>query len=338
MRCFLLVMLGTHLMIAPALADAPVTLRIGSEAPDGTAWAREMKAFARQVDADSDGQVRIKWYFSAIAGDDLQMGERLRRGQLDGVASPGILCQRLAPSLRVFYLPGLVQGRSESTFVIGQLKQTLDGEFAKSGFIDVGMFNVGPTLFFSRTPIRNMEDLRRTKFWVWELDEVSRAAMSAMGLHTVSLPLRDAGKAYEDGRTDAFLAMPVGALAFQWSAQARYVLDLRAAYYVGCLVVAARAFDVLPIEQQRILRAAIGKGIARMDELERQQNDALLGGLFERQGLHTLSVSQAFRSEFFSAARDMRLRLEERVVPAALIARVAALLGDFRAEHPSLKE
>jgi len=325
-------------VITPARADSPVTLRIGSEAPDGTAWAREMKAFARQVEADSSGQLRIKWYFSAIAGDDLQMGERLRRGQLDGVASPGILCQRLAPSLRVFYLPGLVQGRSESTFVVGQLRQTLDAEFAKGGFIDVGLFNVGPTIFFSRTPIRTMDDLRRTRFWVWELDEVSRAAMSAMGFHVVSLPLHDAGKGYDDGRTDAFLATPVGALAFQWSAQARYVLDLRATYYVGCLVLATRAYDALPLEQQGILRAAIGKGIARMDELERQQNDALLGGLFERQGLRTTPVSLAFRGEFFSAARDMRLRLDERVVPSALIARVAALLADFRGEHPSVRE
>jgi TRAP-type transport system periplasmic protein len=338
MRPLLLVLLATQLFVAPARADGPVTLRIGSEAPDGSAWAREMKAFARQVDTETGGQVRIKWYFSAVAGDDLQMGERIRRGQLDGVGSPGILCQRLAPSLRVFNLPGLVQGRSEATFVVGQLRQTLDAEFAKAGFINVGVFNVGPTIFFSRQPIRTMDDLRRTRFWVWELDEVQRAAMSAMGLHVVSLPLRDAVKGYDDGRLDAFLGTPIGALVFQWSTEARYLLDLRAAYYVGCLVIAARAFDALPLEQQRNLRAAVGKGIARMNELERQQNDSLLGGLFERQGLHTIPLSPVLRSEFLSASRDMRLRLDERIVPAALIARVTSLLADFRGEHPSLKE
>ena len=335
-RALLAALLGANLLIAPARADSPVTLRFGSAAPDGTAWAREMKAFARQVEAQTSGQVRIKWYFGAIAGDDLQMGERVRRGQLDGVGSPGILCQRLAPSLRAFYLPGLVQGRDESAYVVGQLRPTLDAEFAKAGFINVGLFNVGPTIFFSRAPIRNMDDLRRTRFWVWQLDEVSLAAMSAMGLHVVSLPLESAGKGYEEGRTDAFLATPAGALAFQWSTQARYVLDLRATYYVGCLVIAARAFDVLPIEHQRILRAAIGKGMVRMEELERQQDEALLGGLFERQGLRTIKVSPAFRSEFFAAAREARQRLEDRVVPSALIARVTALLADFRGEHAPL--
>ena len=129
-----------------------------------------------------------------------------------------------------------------------------------------------------------------------------------------------------------------GALAFQWSSQARYVIDLRAAYYVGCLVIAASAFDALPVEQQKILRAAVGKGAARMEELGRQQDDALLGGLFERQGLHTIPVSPAFRTEFFEASRETRQRLGERVVPSALIARVMSWLGDFRGEQAPLKE
>ena len=154
-----------------------------------------------------------------------------------------------------------------------------------------------------------MADLRRTNVWVWDLDQVRLAAMSAMGVHVVSLPLEGAGKAYDSGRADAFLAIPAGALAFQWSSQARYVSDLRAAYYVGCLVIAARAFDVLPIEQQRILRAAVGKGAARMEELGRQQDDALLGGLFERQGLHTVPVvAGVSRRVLRSLARDASTR------------------------------
>ena len=184
----LFLVLGAQLLATTALAD-PVTLRFGSAAPDGTAWAREAKAFARQIETETNGQIRIKWYFGSIAGDDLQMGERVRKGQLDGVGSPGILCQKLAPSLRVFNLPGLMQGRKEAAYVVGQLRQTLDGEFSKAGFINVGLFNVGPTIFFSRQPIRTMDDLRRTKMWVWQLDEVQRAAMSAMGMHVVSLPL-----------------------------------------------------------------------------------------------------------------------------------------------------
>jgi TRAP-type C4-dicarboxylate transport system substrate-binding protein len=176
------------------------------------------------------------------------------------------------------------------------------------------------------------------RIWVWDLDEVSRASMSAMGLRVVPQPLWGASKAYDDGRTDGFSAIPVAALAFQWTTQARYFADLRTAYLVGCMVIAQRAWDILPIEHQRILRAAIGKGIARMDDLEHQQDDELLGGLFERQGLRAVPVSQTFRSEFFAAARQARERLEGRIVPAALLSQVAMWLADYRGEHPTQKE
>src|SRR5206468_969252 len=53
---------------APSAAE-PVTLRLATIAPDGTAWAREVRAFNRDVEALTHGQVRFKWYLGAIAGD-----------------------------------------------------------------------------------------------------------------------------------------------------------------------------------------------------------------------------------------------------------------------------
>src|SRR4051812_2756063 len=78
-------------------ADARTLLRLATVAPDGTAWARELKAFSRDLEAQTRGELSAKWYFGGIAGDDVQVGERIQRGQLDGVASGGMLCQQLSP-------------------------------------------------------------------------------------------------------------------------------------------------------------------------------------------------------------------------------------------------
>ena len=64
-----------------------MTLRFASVAPEGTGWAREFKAFARDAEAFSNGQVRVKWYFGGIAGDESVVPERIKRGQLDGEAA-----------------------------------------------------------------------------------------------------------------------------------------------------------------------------------------------------------------------------------------------------------
>ena len=74
---------------------------MGTPAPEGTAWAREGHSFERDIAELTHGQVRMKWYLGGIAGDELQMLDRVRRDQLDGVASAGMLCHRLSPSMRV---------------------------------------------------------------------------------------------------------------------------------------------------------------------------------------------------------------------------------------------
>src|SRR5271170_6030812 len=98
--------LGLVITASPAQAE-PVQLRMAAIAPEGTAWARELHALARDIEGQTDGRVTMKWYLGAIAGDELTSVERVRRGQLDGVGG-ALFCTRLAPSLWVVRLAGLL--------------------------------------------------------------------------------------------------------------------------------------------------------------------------------------------------------------------------------------
>lgn len=81
--------------LGAARAAEPGVMRIATVAPDGTSWSREMKAWARDVDEVTNGQLRIKLYFGGIAGNEQQVLERLRRDQLDGTIGSEI-CTQLA--------------------------------------------------------------------------------------------------------------------------------------------------------------------------------------------------------------------------------------------------
>ncbi|HEX6835667.1 MAG TPA: hypothetical protein VF334_03790, partial [Polyangia bacterium] len=43
-----------------AVAGEPTTLRVGTVAPRGSGWAREFEAFARYVEAEAKGALKIK--------------------------------------------------------------------------------------------------------------------------------------------------------------------------------------------------------------------------------------------------------------------------------------
>jgi TRAP-type C4-dicarboxylate transport system substrate-binding protein len=320
-------------LLVPAGAGAQHVLRMASVAPEGTAWARELKAFARDVATSTGGTVRVKWYLGGIAGDDLAIGERIRRDQLDGAASGGMLCERVAPSLRVLRVMGICQTRDESSYVVGRLRPIIDAECERNGFISLVTAGLGPEVLFTRSPVRSLAELKQSRLWIWNNDDPFVAQLATIGVHAVPLSLEAAARAYDDGQVDGFLTVPSAALAFQWSTQARYVSDLRVSFLTGCIVVATRAWDDLSIEAQAAIRAAAAKLQVRFEDVGHSQDEALLGGLFARQGLRPVPVSASFRSEFFEAARAAREALGDKLVPRALLTRVLEVLADYRLEH-----
>jgi TRAP-type C4-dicarboxylate transport system substrate-binding protein len=322
--------LGIFLLRAPAAAEEPVVLRWATVAPEGSAWAREGQAFAREVAQLTEGRVKIKFYWGGITGDELQTLEHVRRGRIDAIASGGMSCLRMAPSLRVFRIPGMFRDRGEAAHVNNRLQSTIDAEFLRAGYINLGELSVGPEMMFTREPVRSMSDLKRLKVWFWDLDPVLAAQLPAMGLSTASGPISEALHLFESGQSQAIFAVPTAALAFQWSAQSRYLLDLPLGMLRGCLVVTTRAYDALRSEDQHALRVAGAKAALRLEEVGRESDEALLRGLFARQGLALVMPSEGFRSELFAAATAARDQMPDSVVPRALVLRVLTILADYR--------
>ncbi len=64
-----------------------------------------------------------------------------------------------------------------------------------------------------------------------------------------------------------------------------------------------------------------------------QSDTSLVGSLFAKQGLQTLPVSDALRSEYFAAARAAREQLGEQLVPTVLLQRVQSILVDYSSER-----
>ena len=321
------------LAASTAAGAETVTLRMATVAPDGTAWARELRAAAREVEEQTRGRLKLKWYMGAIAGDEVAVADRIKRGQLDGAASGGMLCAQAAPALRILRIPGLVQDRKQATYVVGRLRPTADAQFRKAGYVNLAYTLLGASVLFTRAPVRTWDDLKRVSLWRWDLDEVSTAMLRGAGLQIVALPLEQAGAAYDDKRIDGFGALPAAALAFQWSAQARYFTELPMDYLVGCVVVSTHAFDVLPLDERHALVGAMGKLALRAQDLEERMSEALFGSLFEKQGMHRVPPSKLLWAEFFENARDARTRLADKLVDRALLTRVLGWLGDYHAER-----
>jgi TRAP-type transport system periplasmic protein len=330
MRALALLLLA--LLTADARAAEPRSLKLAAISPDGTLWSRELRTTAQEIEAKTDGAVRIKLYLGAVAGDETEVAARIGKGQLDAVGSAGVMCDQVSPTLRAISIPGLFATRAEAFAVSQKLRPTMDDEAQKAGFALLGVATLGQDVLFTRTPVRSLAELRTLRLWRWDGDDAGIATTRAMGLHVVPTPVHEALAAMEAGRVDGFMAIPTAALAFQWSTRTRYLTILRAGHLNGCILVANRAFDRLAIEHQQIVRAAVSTMAARLEEISGREDETLVDSLFARQGLQVAAPSPSFRADFFAAAEKARATLSDAVVSHVVIARVLKALAEVRAK------
>jgi TRAP-type C4-dicarboxylate transport system substrate-binding protein len=325
--------LAAVLLLLGGVARAePVTLRMAAIAPDGTEWARALKAYAQEIETQSKGELRMKWYLGGMAGDELTALDRVKRGQLDGEAG-AIFCQRLAPTLRVARAPGLFESREEFIYLMGRLKPTLDEEFRKSGFTNLGEAVFGIDVLFSRQPIRTMDELVASRLWAWNLDPVWTSVANELGMKTIVTSIEEHSPAWRRKAYDSFFCVPSAALAYQWSTEASYVSDLGATALPACLVVSNAAIDPLPNDLKQVLTTASAKFMNRFNEVSEHLDSSLVGGLLEKQGVQKVTVSPDFRAKFNAAARAAAHKLGAALMAPGLFDRVEKMLVDYRAAH-----
>jgi TRAP-type transport system periplasmic protein len=321
-------------LVAPSLrAEPQMRLRFATIAPDGTGWAREVKAFAREIETESNGRVGLHVYLGGIAGDDVEMGRRMRKDQLDGALSAGILCQEVAPAFAIFRVPGLVQDRAEESYVQTRLLPTLRQQARAHGTVLLATGSLGTDVVLSRVPIDSLETLRKLRLWQWDLDQTSVAFTRAMGMHPVPMPVNDAGRAYEEGKTDGFIAIPSAIFGFQWFSRQVYMSQLPFSPLHACALMTETAYERLPVDLREVVAAASVKFGLRIAETTRAQDEELLGGLFAKQGVRSVPVSPLLRAQFLDAAHAARDKLGTQLVPHELLLQVQSFLADYRSEH-----
>jgi TRAP-type C4-dicarboxylate transport system substrate-binding protein len=313
-----------------------VVLRMAAIAPEGTGWARELKALAREVDTGTRGAVHMKWYLGGIAGDEATAIDRIHRGQLDGAAG-ALFCGGLSPTLAVTRVAGLVQSRDEALHLINHLRPRIDEDFKKAGFVNLVVGNFGNDIIFLRDRVGSFDELRKRPMWIWNADLVLRKQMALMGLHMVPAGIEQLTPLYDGSQIDGMFVIPTAALAFQWTTRAKYFIEMRSSMLAGCLTVSQKAYDLLSFDQQQALRNAANKFALRFEDLGKREDTLLLGGTLERQGVKKLPISESLRAAFIEAAALARVKLDDKTIPSSLVKESLDLLSSYRAARHSAR-
>lgn len=323
------------LLAAPvATAQAPVRIRLGTLAPQGTSYHRILQDMGERWRTATNGQVQLTVYAGTM-GSELELVRRMRLGQLQAATITAVGLRELDPGVGALQqMPMMFRSLEEVEFVRSRLEPVLQRRLGERGFVVLFWADAGWVRWFTRTPSARPDEFKRLKIFVTAGETDQFDIMRNGGYHPVSLEWSDALTSLQTGMIDAVPTIPFFALAMQLHTVATSMLEVNWLPLVGATIVNKRTWDALSPEAQAAMRAAAVDAGRRFQERGRQEGDESVDAM-KRRGLRVFPFTPALETEWRAMAESFYPRIRGTMVPADMFDEVVRLLAEYRARPSS---
>ncbi|MEJ2059751.1 MAG: TRAP transporter substrate-binding protein DctP [Gammaproteobacteria bacterium] len=329
----LVVFLG---LIAGCLPAAHAkTFKIATLAPDGTTWMQEMRAAADQIEKQTEGRVRFKFYTGGVMGNDQAVLRKMRIGQLQGGALTSGSLAGVFPDIQIFNIPFLFDSYKEANAVRAEMDGFVRDGLKRHGLVTLGISSGGFAYVMSNTPIRNIEELRTHKIWVPQGDAMTEAIFQEMGDTPIPLAMSDVYMGLQTGMIDTVEVTPTAAIALQWYTKLGAVTDVPLAYLMGIFVVNRRDFERLSPADRTVVKKVLAQTFNTLSRLNEQDNQKALQVLKQR-GLQLVRPQAEELDRWHALAGKVTIRLSrEGTFSQAAYQTLEKHIKAYRQQHAS---
>ncbi|MEW8359835.1 MAG: TRAP transporter substrate-binding protein DctP [Candidatus Thiodiazotropha sp.] len=325
----MMITLLSLLLLSP-LSQAGTTLKIATLAPDGTSWMKEMRAAAKQIQQQTEGRVRIRFYPGGVMGNDNSVLRKIRVGQLHGGAITGGGLSAIYRDAQLYTLPFQFRNLQEVDAVRQVMDPLIIAGLKNEGYVSFGLSEGGFAYLLSNKPVKTTKNMRELKIWIPEGDEINANMFQALGISPVPLPLTDVLTGLQTGLIDTIASAPVGAIALQWHTRVNYLTQVPLAYLYATLVLTETAFNKLQKPDRSVVREILGATFDRIDRQNRMDNEKALAAL-QKQGIEFVSPSADQQQAWEQHANTTLNKLsEEKLFSKAMFSRMQTLVQQYR--------
>lgn len=295
-----------------------VEIKLGTVAKEGTPWHDILNRMQQDWRRASNGKVNVR-VFPGTLGDENEMVDAVKIGQLQAVGVSGVALGRIVPGVGALQLPMLVDSYDDLDRVRAALEPRLEAAMAKEGFIVLNWSEVGWVQFFTKTRAKTPADLKKMKLFINADDAEAEKLYLDLGFRPVPLGATDLFTSLTTGLIEAFDVPPLLALGNQSFALAKHMIDLRWAPLIGATVIDRKVWDKidrpLQVELMRIARASGRDLRAKI----RASGDEAIATMVKN-GLIVETLSPGERDQWRETAKIAIAKMRERaLIPAEYI-------------------
>jgi TRAP-type C4-dicarboxylate transport system substrate-binding protein len=316
------------------IVSAQQVIKLGTIAPEGSAWHDGLLRIRQAWRDGSDGKVELRIYAGGVLGGEDELVRKLQRRVIDAVTLSGSGLPLLDHSFDCLNIPLLFDGADELDHVRDRIAPAIEQRLEQKGFKVLNWAIAGWVHFFTREPARVPDDLRRQRLWIVSGRPELERLYKDFGLRAVPLPVTDMLTGLQTGLIDATTAPPLFALLDRSYQVASHMTDLNWGALNAATVVSTQAWARVPATARaRLLETAREAGGAMRDVARRAGDDAVKE--MQSRGLTIVELTDAERVQWRAEAEKAYPALRGAYCPAELFDEVLRLSREFRGASPA---
>jgi len=200
-------------------------IRFGTMAPRDSAWTEMANQLLIPLVHDMfQRKLKLLVYFNGVKGDDDEILELIRRGELDACSCTNQGTVNAVPELAVLTLPMLFRSYDEVDYIIGKLRKYIETTFEKQGFKLLFMVDTGFLYFFGQNDISTLDFIRDQKIFYW-FGDIQKRTFNSLGITPTYIGVPELTDAIISGKANAGSGPASWLLATQMYPFMKYMLE-----------------------------------------------------------------------------------------------------------------
>jgi len=261
------VMLAATLCLCPAAPGAlaqdakPITeLRFASARPQKSIWATQAERWAKTVEEESGGTLRINLFQGGQLGADADLVQQVARGRIDAAAVGNGFIPLVAPETQLLMLPFFFRNPAEMDCAIDRhLAAAIDERLAAKGVKFLGWGEGGTLDFAGKRAFTSPTDIAGVKAGTLGA-RAMQIMWQALGANPTQLTFPEIPTAFQTGMIDVAPTVPVLYVSSGVNKVAPVLSRIELFYGGGVTLMNKAVWDRLSPEQ----RAAFEKAAIRI--------------------------------------------------------------------------
>lgn len=316
-----------------APVQAPLNIKLATLAPVNTTWHKALVDMGDTWLKTTDGRVKMTVYAGGTQGDEASTLRMMRPG-VDTLQAGLYMVGGLAAiddAFNVLAMPFFFESDEEELAVQNKISPLLEQRLNAKGFRLLNWGTGGWVQLFSKKPLRSLDDVKNAKLFTSKGDDRTVQWYASNGFHPVALLPSDipAQLKLSTGLIDAAPNTPYVALTLQIFRDAKYMLDLHAAPFVGATIISNNAWNKISADDQaKMLTAA--KAMEQRIRAEAPKQDADSVAQMKTRGLEVITLDPKAAAEFRATSTKFLQSMRGTMVPADVFDQAVAARDAYR--------